>query len=45
MDDLAITCDEIIDAGSEPKSYDKAKSKDKETKTIPANFHEKRYNL
>ena len=31
MDDSAITCDEIIDA--------EAKSNEKETKTIPANFN------
>ena len=33
MNDLVITCDEIIDA--ESKSYDE------ETKTIPTNFNEK----
>ena len=33
MDDSVIMCDEII--------YAEAKSNDKETKTIPTNFHEK----
>ena len=31
LDDLVVTCDEIIDADAEAKSYDK------ETKTIPKN--------
>ena len=40
MDDSAIMCDEIIDAGmdAETKSNDEAKSNDKETKT---NFNKK----
>ena len=33
IDDLVITCDEIIDGG--------AKSNDEETKAIPTNFNEK----
>ena len=37
IDDSVITCDKIIDA--QGKSYDK------ETKTIPTNFNEKKYNL
>ena len=37
MDDLVITCDEIIDA--EAKSYDE------ETKTFPTNFNEKKQPL
>ena len=37
MDDSAVTCDEPIGA--------EAKSKNKETKTIPTNFNEKKYNL
>ena len=37
MDDSAVTCDELIGA--------EAKSKNKETKTIPTNFNEKKYNL
>ena len=36
MDDLAITCDEIIDADLE------AKSDNEETRTIPTNFNEKK---
>ena len=34
IDDSAITCDEIIDG--------KAKSYDKESKTVPTNFNEKK---
>ena len=34
MDDSVITCDEIIDAEAKPF--------DEETKTIPANFNEKK---
>ena len=41
MNDSAITYDEVIDVDAEAKTYDKAKSKDEETKTIPINFNEK----
>ena len=41
MDDSVITCDEITDGDTEPKSYHEAKSYDKETKTILTNFNEK----
>ena len=39
MDNSAIICDKIIEA--EAKSYDEAKSNDKETKASPTNFNEK----
>ena len=39
MDDSTIICDEVVEA--EAKSNDEAKSKDKETKTDPANFFKK----
>ena len=35
IDDSVITCDEMIYADAEAKSYDKAKSNDEETKTVP----------
>ena len=41
MDDSAIKCDEIIDAGKEAKLNGKAKSNGEETKAFPANFNEK----
>ena len=49
MDDLAISCDRVIDAdvkaeaesNDKAKSNNKAKSNDKETKTFPTNFNEK----
>ena len=39
MGGSAITCDEIIDANEEAKSYDE------ETKTLPTTFTEKNYNF
>ena len=39
MDDSLITCDEIIHGDAE------SKSNDKETRTIPTNFNEKKINL
>ena len=41
MNDSAITCDQIIDAGVEANSNDKAKLNNKETKSIPRNFNQK----
>ena len=39
MDDSVITCDKIIDADVETKSYEEAESYNEETKTIPTNFN------
>ena len=40
MDDSVITCDHIIDANAESKSYDKASSYNEKTKSISTNFDE-----
>ena len=40
MDDSVITCDHIIEADAESKSYDKALSYNEKTKTISTNFNE-----
>ena len=42
IDNLVITCDKIIDAGMEAKWYKEAKRFEKETRTIPTDFNEKK---
>ena len=42
MDNSVIICDEVIDADTEAKLNNEAKSNNKETKTIPTNFNENR---